>query len=1331
MAIVPSPRNKILPARGNFADLNSPTALAALADGEICYAIDEDRYYQVENGVLVAASSSAAQRLKIDNALETVAHDNTITGDGTLANPLSVVGGSGGTGRTVVTDNTLEGLGTSASPLSQAHYIAVSASGTIAFKFNGRGFSGNELNPDIYVVRGETYIFANTTNLHPLAIQSTSGPGGTQYDDGITNNGSLSGKLGWEVRMDAPSTLYYQCQTHPVMGGRIYVLDASGGGGVSSVGIAGDGNISVAGSPITSSGVINVGLEDTAVTAGDYTNPSITIDSKGRITAALSGSGSGTDAYWGVDGNDVLSPNSERSVSLVKTSNSPDAPVDLFGIKASDVGAGGSPLQRFKVDSNGDLFLGADLGSSGGTAVNLNADDFSTFYKGLSVDQVFEAQVGQNSDPSRILMDRDAHIHLDGGYVSIASKDDNTGLDTVPNVYHEKYRSTYTHVETNNTEKAFVVRVTDSSGQIVAPGENFSIQYNGNVETLGNYISKSADGVSSFSAGVDTTPQVKLEDGQSILQIDNNSIQIKYPNISDAQGNPLTNVHIARDRINIGHQINQTAVNGPVLSFAASGEILPYGTSGNVGDVLTSGGVGGAVRWEAPPMEAVADRNAVAPAAAGTDIILRDSSDNETLRLLATTGVVAFPGAGGLTFDSLSDADEVYLLRRTASSAIPGGALTLGYVNDDDPNNPFVAIAEIGARTNGNQSEVNLKNSSLLVHGPDTVFSTISLKVDSLDSKPKLELSSIDGAVTVDDSKIKVSNSSVNSELGSNYLAINGNRGTSGQVLVSGGDQGFAWADASGGGTATIPDNPELKGTVTIDSVLQDNGFRTKIDERAFYVTFKDAFNNEVNNAILDSEGLSLGPSVNSGSTNYAIKISQGGEIMTNGDDTGTDGQVLVSKGPGSPVQWADIAGGGATRIQDLTDYGLGQVVGPKVWKWIAGADLDSTEDQEGTIFTNNEISNWYLQASSVDANNIDRRSQLIDLFGQFSSVWVWFEGSSDTNPLWGSWQQASVIALSDSGNHRTIKITVDSIGPAVSPFPSNTPGQEVYVTFSNPGTTPPKKNATLKSGSILSYNESTSKFEIGQAGLLENGLHIGSIGDPGQDGSGYYVSISPSGAINLNSPSSDVSLQASDYEPALRLTKTIGLGNDQYRDETALHGAGTVSFFEIEGDSQTILSEYRSTGAVVRNSLGEVVANIPTIVGQKSQFVNGIIAGPTTDDPVFEANADGRLRITGGFMGQEFVFNNTPSDLDLFKRNIIVVQDGETVTRPVNAASGLTGLIRFEGNPLGWDDVYKFPGGTPETISVFPAIAPYYVMPDATGTSWQVLVGYPTQGFS
>jgi hypothetical protein len=98
---------------------------------------------------------------------------------------------------------------------------SISASGTSDYVFSGPGIvAGNTNDPVLYLYKGLTYTFINTTGgSHPFAIRVSNG--GADYTSGVS--GSQTGTQTFTVPMDAPSTLYYQCTIHGVMGNTIYI----------------------------------------------------------------------------------------------------------------------------------------------------------------------------------------------------------------------------------------------------------------------------------------------------------------------------------------------------------------------------------------------------------------------------------------------------------------------------------------------------------------------------------------------------------------------------------------------------------------------------------------------------------------------------------------------------------------------------------------------------------------------------------------------------------------------------------------------------------------------------------------------------------------------------------------------------------------------------------------------------------------------------------------------------------------------------------------------------------------------------------------------------
>ena len=101
------------------------------------------------------------------------------------------------------------------------HYT-VTSSGSSAYRFAGPGIGGTTDNPTLYLYKGFTYIFKNTTgSAHPFAFRSSNG--GAAFSEGIS--GSQTGTQTFTVPHDISDTsLVYQCTLHSGMVGNIIIV---------------------------------------------------------------------------------------------------------------------------------------------------------------------------------------------------------------------------------------------------------------------------------------------------------------------------------------------------------------------------------------------------------------------------------------------------------------------------------------------------------------------------------------------------------------------------------------------------------------------------------------------------------------------------------------------------------------------------------------------------------------------------------------------------------------------------------------------------------------------------------------------------------------------------------------------------------------------------------------------------------------------------------------------------------------------------------------------------------------------------------------------------
>ena len=215
------------------------------------------------NTVAISTSATVGNNLTVTSTTNSA--NLNVTGIGTLT-------------RAFATDLSVSGVTTitvpaNANPHSSWDVVNNSAS---AYRFTGPGQDGAEDNPNIYLVRGQRYVFKMNASGHPFQIRVANG--GAAYSDGVTNNGSQTGNVVFNVQHDAPAQLYYQCTSHGSMVGNIYIV----------------GGPQVISGVVTATSFVGNGAGLTNVSAGLFTSYAVIEDQKG----AGANGGTFTSGAW-------------------------------------------------------------------------------------------------------------------------------------------------------------------------------------------------------------------------------------------------------------------------------------------------------------------------------------------------------------------------------------------------------------------------------------------------------------------------------------------------------------------------------------------------------------------------------------------------------------------------------------------------------------------------------------------------------------------------------------------------------------------------------------------------------------------------------------------------------------------------------------------------------------------------------------------------------------------------------------------------------------------------------------------------------------------------
>ena len=387
--------------------------------------------------------------------------------------------------------------------VAETEFSVTTANGG-AYKFTGDGFpSQSGDNPTLYFARGKRYVIHNASyGAHPLYIKTTPGTGtGNQYASGTAGQGTA--KVTFDVPMDAPTLLHYQCSAHSAMRGSIVILSDA--------------------SAVDSAQV-------TGIVDSDYVN----IRSlKGLSVTTASASGGGTLAYNNVTGVFTFAPSTN-----------------------SGGGGGGSGLDsalttqlidsayvQIRQSAGGSSLTVQDEGSALSTAATtLNFVGSGVVASGTGATKTITIAGGSGGSGSAAELTKHTYFATSGQTQFSGADEGGTSLSfdagTI-NVYHNgiQIRAVDDYIESAGTNRITFTQAVDSDDIIVI--DKFATP-NAGAAGLSSFEYFATSGQTQFS-GTDEDGE-SLSFGANQIQVHQNGVLLKHTNdyIESAGTNRIT-----------------------------------------------------------------------------------------------------------------------------------------------------------------------------------------------------------------------------------------------------------------------------------------------------------------------------------------------------------------------------------------------------------------------------------------------------------------------------------------------------------------------------------------------------------------------------------------------------------------------------------------------------------------------------------------------------------------------------------------------------------------------------------------------------------------------